>query len=231
MMNNETNRSKLKILVFILITLSFVFNPSITISAASWDPKEVLTTFLNMNYPWEEIEISNVRIVTKIPDAAPEKIIVEKGPLGKAVFSFIFKNENRLIVKAKVKALEKVVKSKRPFKKGHSMLREDVYISKMDIRRMPKSSIKNPDKIIGKSLRKSITANVPIIDAMIEQSRVVKRGKSVVLEVSHMGLHIKAAGKTKENSHVGSHVRAVNLLSNKEVVGVLIDENTVKVEL
>jgi flagella basal body P-ring formation protein FlgA len=101
----------------------------------------------------------------------------------------------------------------------------------MDIKKMPNSSVKDPESIMGKSLKRSISANIPVVENMIEMSRVVKRGSRVVLVIDHGGLSIKAAGKIKEKGYVGMAVRAVNLSSRREVVGVLIDENTVKVEL
>ncbi len=199
--------------------------------AASWSPEDVLKAYLIKNYPWEELEVSNVQVIGKIPGEMPEKIIVEKGPIGKAIFSFIF-NINKVIkAKADIRAFDKVVKSKRPFKKGHVIRENDIYISKMDIRKMPNSSVKNPESIIGKSLKRSIIANIPIVEDMVERSQVVKRGKMVSLKISLKGLNITAAGKTKEKGYVGMPVKAINLSTKKEVRGVLIDENTVKVEL
>ena len=58
--------------------------------AASWSPEEVIRGYLMTNYPWEEIEVSNVKSLGRLPAGAPEKIIVQKGPIGKSVFEFIY---------------------------------------------------------------------------------------------------------------------------------------------
>ncbi|NOZ69257.1 MAG: flagellar basal body P-ring formation protein FlgA [Deferribacteres bacterium] len=199
--------------------------------AGAWDTEAALTAYLRNNYPWKEIEVDNVRVFGKLPAGAPEKIETRKGPLGKAVFAFIYRRNRTLIVKADVKALGNVVKSRRPFRKGHVITGEDIYIAKMDIRRMPNSSIRNAEAVVGKSLRRSIAANIPIVEDMIEKSRVVKRGKKVVLLIRHGGLNITAAGRTSEKGYVGMPVKAINLSSKKEVTGVLVDENTVRLEL
>ncbi len=199
--------------------------------AGAWDPERALTAYLRSNYPWEEIEVNNVRVTGKLPANAPEKIDTRKGPIGKAVFSFVYKRNKIVIVKADVKALDGVVKSKRPFRKGHVITGNDIYIAKMDIRKMPNNSIRNAETVSGKSLRRSIAANIPIVEDMIEKSRVVKRGKSVVLLIRHRGLNITAAGKTREKGYVGMPVKAINLSSRKEITGVLVDENTVRLEL
>ncbi len=214
-----------------LLLAAFCLLPAPAAVAGAWDAEPALTAHLRSNYPWKEIEIDNVRVFGKLPAGAPEKIETRKGPLGRAVFAFVYRRDRTVIVKADVKALGNVVKSRRPFRKGHVITGEDIYIAKMDIRRMPNSSVRNADAVVGKSLRRSIAANIPILEDMIEKSRVVKRGKNVVLLIRHGGLNITAAGRTSEKGYVGMPVKAINLSSRKEVTGVLIDENTVRLEL
>lgn len=208
----------------ILLTPSFA-------DAASWSPAKELRTYLMDHYPWEEIEVSSLQVSGKLSDEPPHRIIVEKGPLGRAVFSFIDRNNRKNIIRANVRAFGWVVKSKRPFQKGHIIEHEDIYLSRMDIRKMRRSSVKDPAEIAGKSLKRSISANIPIVEGMIEMSQTVARGERVVLLLSHNGMSISAAGETKEKGYVGMPVRVMNLSSKKEISGVLIDEKTVKVEL
>ncbi len=216
----------------IVFIVSFMILPS-AIEAApnSWDPQEEIESFLANNYPWDEIEVRNVRVKGKAVNKAPESIFVEKGPIGKAVFSFMYNDGRRVLVNAYVRVFESVLKSKRSFSRGHVITFDDLYLSKMDIRKIPKSAIMDPATIVGKSLKRSMSANVPIVENMIEMSRVIKRGKRVVLVINNSGLSITAYGKTREKGRIGMPVKAINLSSNKEVIGVLIDENTVKVEL
>ncbi len=216
----------------IVFVSSLIYLPSaLEAAAVSFVPQEELETYLSQNYPWDEIEVRNVRVMGKAVNEAPESIIVEKGPIGKAVFSFNYKNDHRVIVKADVRVFERVMKSKRSFNRGHVINYDDLYFSKMDIRKIPKSVVMDPATIVGKSLKRSMSSNVPIVENMIEMSRVIKRGKRVLLVINNNGMNISAYGKTREKGFIGMPVRAVNLSSNKEVVGVLIDENTVKVEL
>ena len=213
------------------LVVSFCPFNSAFAESALWNPGDVLREYLIDNYPWEEIEVSKVRITGRNHDKAPDRIVIEKGPLGNAVFSFIFRDNQRSIVRANVRAYGWVVMSKRAFKRRHVLQNDDIYLGKMNVRKMPGSSVKTPARILGKSLKRSISANIPIVENMIEMSRTVARGKSVVLLLDHDGLSIKAAGKIKEKGYVGMPVRAINISSKKEVNGVLLDENTVKVEL
>jgi flagella basal body P-ring formation protein FlgA len=227
-------RRKISSLLYALIFSSFVFYlmPS-SASAASlqWDPEEVLEVFLTANYPWDDIEVSNVRFRGKPGNEVPEYVTVEKGPVGKGVFSFMFKDETSVVATAKVRAYGQIIRSMRPYRKGRVIKSDDLYVSKMDIRKMPGSAIKDPSTVIGKALKRSISANMPIVENMVEESQAVKRGKRVVLMIKRRGLNIIAYGKTKEKGYIGQPVKAMNLSSRKDVMGVLIDENTVEVEL
>ncbi len=218
----------MKILVCVLVSMFLCLSYA---RASSWNPEDALKEFLTDNYPWDEIEIYNVNVLGKLPNDPPEAILVEKGPTGGAVFSFIFKDNHRTPVNAYVRALGRVVKSKRSFRKGHVIREDDIYMAKMDVNKIPGSSVKDPSDILGKSLRRSIIANIPIAEDMLEMSQVVAKGKTVVLLVNQNGMSIRAAGKIMEKGYVGSPVRAVNLSTKKEVSGVLIDENTLKVTL
>ena len=222
---------KLSLAACIVLIASLIFLPSAFAAAASWTPEGKLRSYLINNYPWEEIEVSNVKVMGMINTEAPQKIVVEKGPLGRAAFSFIFRNNKRILVRANVRAFTHIVKSKRPFRKRHIIEGEDIYLSKMDIRKIPKGAVNDPSKLVGKSLKRSIAVNIPVVEEMVESSRIVSRGKRVVLLLSYNGMSIRAIGKTKEKGYVGMPVRAINLSSKREVSGVLVDEKTVKVEL
>jgi flagella basal body P-ring formation protein FlgA len=227
----EKRRTYYRIILCLTVALGLTVLSIPFAGAASLDLEGELKEYLEKHYPWNEIEVSNVQSIGKVENEAPEKIIVERGPLGKAIFSLHFENSTKIIVNANVRALDWVVKSKRPFRKGHVVHRDDVYVSKMDIRKMPSSAISDPAIIIGKSLKRSVIANIPIVEGMIEQSQVVKRGKKIILMIESGGFNITATGRIKEKGYVGMPVRAMNLSSKKEVRGILIDENTVRVEM
>lgn len=197
--------------------------------AAPWDLENVIKEYLTDNYPWAAIEVNNIKVYGDIPEEAPRRIVIKKGPLGKAAFSLEFKGRRAITVTADVRALDWVVKSKRPFRKGHILQKDDVYLSLMDVKRMPRSAIRSPDEIIGKPLKRSVIADMPIVEGMLEKAPLVKRGQPVVLLIESRGLRITTLGMTKEKGYVGMPVKAINLSSRKEVSGILINENTVKV--
>jgi flagella basal body P-ring formation protein FlgA len=199
--------------------------------ADSTGAENALKVFLEKNYPWEKIEVSNVRVAGTMSDQSPEEITVEKGPLGKGIFSFMLDNAQKVIVKADVRALGLVVKNKRPLRKGYVLQDDDLYLSEMYISKMPKSAVEDPEDIIGKPLKRSVLADMVIVEEMVEKTQMVKKGSRVILMISGQGFNISAIGELREKGYIGTQVRAMNLSSKKVVRGVLIDENTVKVEL
>lgn len=209
---------------FVLISMSLA-------GAASWSPEKELREFIEGRYPWKDIEINNIEVLGEVGDESPETIIVERGPIGRALFSFMFNADKKVFVRADIRAFDRVVKSRRPYRKRHVIRENEVYVDKMDIRKIPNNAVRDPEKIIGKSLKRSIIANIPLSEDMVERSQTVKRGKMVILIVDQDGLRITTTGKIKEKGYVGSQVKAVNLSSHKVVMGVLVDENTVEVLL
>lgn len=210
----------------------FIFIVIVALSsiAHAIEIKEFIGSFIRTNYPWSDIEITGVKVYGKLPDQVPDEIAVERGPLGKAVFALRY-GEKVIRVRANVSAYENVIKSKRPFRKNHIIQEGDIYLERIDVRRMPGGAIEDPLVVLGKPLKRSITANVIITEDMIQNSRIVKRGRPVTLIVRYKGMTVTAQGKLKEKAYVGSVVKAINLSSRREVTGVLIDENTIEVRL
>jgi len=203
---------------------------SSSIEAIPWNPEAVLKAHLKENYPWADIEIDDLLISDKLPDEQPSKIVVEKGPPGKTAFTMEFRNGMKITATGSVKAFDWIVMSARAFRKGHNLQRDDVFPKLMDITRIPKGAIRSAEQMIGKPLTRSIVANVPLVDTMIAVVPVVKKGRKVTLVIESPSFIITALGEIKENSSVGSSVKAVNLASKKIISGLLLNENTVKVE-
>ena len=193
--------------------------------------EDVLEKYIKVHYPWPEVEITDITVSSEIPDRSPSKIIVDKGLPGKTVFTLEYGDVRKLTVVANVKAFDRIVVSRRAFRKGRTLQDDDVYAMLMDVRRIPAGAVRSIDQVAGKPLTRSVTANMPIVSGMLSETPIVKRGTRVTLLVEADGFTITTTGETKENSSVGKNVKAVNVASKRSVTGVLIDENTVRVEL
>jgi len=199
-------------------------------AALSWNPDALLKAHVKENYPWAEIEIDDLLISDTLPDEQPLKVLVEKGPPGKTLFTMEFRNGKKITATGNVKAFDWIVMSGRAFRKGYCLQRDDVFTKLMDVTRIPKGVIRNTEQVIGKPLARSIVANVPVVDSMVSDKSTVKRGHKVTLVIESPSFIITTLGEIKENSSVGSHVKAANLASKKVISGILMDGNTVKVD-
>jgi flagella basal body P-ring formation protein FlgA len=213
----------------VLITGTGLFPLAAT--AETSNVEEILKRYIKEHYPWPEVEINDLTVSSELPDRYPSKIIIEKGLPGKTVFTLEFDNLEKLTATANVKAFDSIVLSRRAFRKGRTLQDDDVYTMLMDVRRIPAGAVKNIEQVAGKPLTRTIVANMPIVSGMLSETPLVKRGTRVTLLVEARGFTITTTGETRENSSVGKYVKAVNPASKRTVTGILVDENTVRVEL
>ncbi len=217
-----------KIVVIVCSFLSSLFLIHSTTMALSWNPKCVLLNYLKSNYPWEKIELSDFSINGRLPDP-PVNINIEKGPPGKTVFRMEFRNGEFVSGTTNIRVFEDVVFSKRSLKKGHCLQREDLYEKTIEIVRIQTGAVNNIDNVIGKTLTRSIIANVPIMDYMLASTPMLKKGRKVNLVIESPSFIITTLGELKENAYVGETVKVVNTESKKIINGLLVDESTVRV--
>lgn len=215
-----------------LLVIGVIFLLSLPAQASAWSPEEAITAFLKANYPWHDVEVTEVRLRGTLPATPPRKVLFESGNLpGSAVFMLECENGNRISAAAMVKAYDRVLMSRRSCSKGAVLQAEDLYEASLDVTRIPRDAVRDLNGVIGKPLTRSILANMPLVEGMVAAVLLVKSGKRVALVYEAPGLMIRTLGETRQNAPVGERVKVVNASSKKALVGLLVDENTVKVEL
>ncbi len=197
---------------------------------ASWSPEAVLRSYLGSQFPWAAVDISDLEVSAVLPDDAPQSIVVEKSPPGRSVFRFEFRNGRSLQVTTYVKTFDRVVMARSACPRGYELKRDDVYETLMESGRLPRGAIRSLDRAVGKPLLRSVTANTPLTGIMVSESALIKRGRKVMIAVEKPGFTIRAAGQLSQDAAVGDMVKALNVQSKKIVTGMLVDENTVRVE-
>jgi flagella basal body P-ring formation protein FlgA len=191
---------------------------------------EALKAHLGTTCPWPEVAITDIAVNDRVPDTVPAKIVVDGNPPGRIPFTAEFADGKRITGTAVVRAYDRVVMSTRPNRKGYVMRDDDVYTTLMDVTRIPKGALKDTGAVVGKPLSRPVSANAPILDAMVRERPLVKRGHRVTLLAEAASFSITTYGELKSDSTVGGHVKVLNLQSKKIVSGLLVDENTVKVD-
>lgn len=216
----------MRVLFFIFVLLLILPIKSV----AKTNPEILLKDFLLENYPWTDMEIYNLTMNKDMPDEKPEKINIIKPPPGKSMFVLEFRGDKRVEVTANVKIFEQVVVSRRSLPKGYTVQEKDVYVIQMDATKLPQGYISDRDFVIGKRLSRSILANRPIVESMINDSVIVKKGQRVLVVAQSPNLKITTVGEILENASIGSYVKVMNTSTRKVIRGILVEEGLVKVE-
>jgi flagella basal body P-ring formation protein FlgA len=194
-----------------------------------WEPRSVLKKYLKDHYPWAEIEILDISGEVSSMEP-PEKIYLISGPLGRSIFSLVFKSGEKVILQANTRALDWVVTSRRPLRKSQIIQKEDVYLALMDVRRMPKDALTRLESAWGKSVNQSLGANMPIIESTMGDIPLIKKGQRITLVASAPGLKITTPGEARQDGFQGQSLKVVNLSSKRDVRGIPLDESHVSVE-
>lgn len=216
--------------VMILGLLVFSSFPLHVFGSSSWNLQRLIQHYLETHYPWSEIEVLEVGGDVVNQGEGPEKIHLLQGPLGKAVFLLTFSSGRKETVEARVRAMDWAVVSRRPLKKGQIIDKEDVYLSLVDVRHLPKGSLTRKEMAWSKSLTRSVGANVPLVETDVSEPPLVKKGQKVLLVAFAPGLRITTYGEAREDGYAGRQIKVLNLDSKKNVRGTLVDANQVKVD-
>jgi flagella basal body P-ring formation protein FlgA len=225
---NRRGKRVFSIWVTGLITLTVLLLAAAS-GAWAWDAKEVIKKFLKDRYPWPEFEISEVFNAEELPKEPPQRINLVSGPLGRAVFSLGFRSGEKVQVQAQITAFDWVVATRRPIKQGQLIEKEDLFMSLMDVRRMPKDGLTRLESGVGKLALRNLEINMPITEYYLGNVPVIRKGQRVTLIFSSPGLKITTQGEAREDGHPGRQMRVVNLYSNKDVRGVPLDDSRVMV--
>jgi flagella basal body P-ring formation protein FlgA len=229
-MNHWISKSGLsRLCIFSLTVCLLVFGTVSFAKPSSWDPGMVIKKYLKDHYPWAEIEILDISGEISSP-ALPEKIHLIQGPLGRAIFSLVFKSGERALIQAHIRALDWVVTSRRPLKKSQLIRKEDVYLALTDVRRMPKDALTRLESAWGKTLTQSLGANMPIVQSQMGDVALIKKGQRITLVAAAPGLKITAPGEARQDGYSGQPLKVINLSSKRDVRGIPLDENHVSVE-
>lgn len=198
---------------------------------AGSDLASQLKIFLKKQYPWSEIELNDLRLSAEAPAGSPKQIVVEQGPPGKTTFALTYADGKKVHASASVKAFDRVVVSRRALAKDTLLQKEDLYLVSMEVGRIPKGAARTEEELLGKRLSRNIGMNVAIATNMLNDTSLVKKGQKVLLIAEDRGFSVKAPGELQQNGTVGEYVKVINLASHKAIIGLLVDERTVKVGL
>lgn len=125
---------------------------------------------------------------------------------------------------------EPVVMAVRSIAKGEIITAGDVHLSTVDTSRLPAGYLTNTNDAMGLVARRNINMGVPITKSLLDKEVLIKRSDVINLLSKVNGVEIVVPGMAMQNGRVGDKIRVKNTLSNKVVMGRVIDDKTVQVE-
>jgi flagella basal body P-ring formation protein FlgA len=86
------------------------------------------------------------------------------------------------------------------------------------------------EDIVGRTLKRDIAAGTVITYSMLDDPVVIQKGEIVNIVAENKKLTVRTKGKAMEKGKVGDSIRVKNVLSEKEVFGKVVDDNTILVK-
>lgn len=205
------------------------------------DLEKAVRDFLRRTLPWkpEQVEIGPISGPTPIllPDGEVELRIAAsgledyRGPTTLTVICLVDGVAvKRFNVNVAITVRAQVVRLLRPLQRGEIVGAEMLRVEQGDLAALPNGVFNDPQEVIGQQAKRPLSSFIILRRDMLEVPPLVRRGDLVTLLVEKPGLTVRTRGKVLGDARRGEQVRTVNLSSQREVIGKLIDAKTVAVE-
>jgi len=177
----------------------------------------------------------------------PERIILPRGQityqvmaprntkyLGKIPLAVHFnvdgEFQKKIWTSATIEMFVDVVVAARPLRKHMTITEDVIELRQMDLAHLPADVITDPQSVLGKRARSTISAKTVLRTDLIELPPLVKRGDIVVIVAESKGLRITALGKAKRKGRLGERIPVENFDSKKILNAQVLDAKTVSIE-
>jgi flagella basal body P-ring formation protein FlgA len=106
----------------------------------------------------------------------------------------------------------------------------DVGSRRMDIRRLPRTAVRDAAEIVGMAARRPLRAGETVAASDVELPRLVLRGQLVTMTYKRPGLTLTARGRALSDAALGDTVSVLNEQSRRTVEGVVTANGVVTVQ-
>ncbi len=119
----------------------------------------------------------------------------------------------------------------RSLTKGTTVSSGDFYAVKYKNSKIPVGAITDKQQIDGKILTVPLAQGVLIRDGHLTDTLIVKRGQKVNITIEVDGITLSAQGVLRGDAPLGGHAKVYCEATKKEIQGLLISQNMVKVNI
>jgi flagella basal body P-ring formation protein FlgA len=190
----------------------------------------------------EDVEITGLRVIEgmdALENLEGYKIntVAMNGYAGRNKVNFMIDlrdkrmSRKNIIVEASYDVLVDVFISSRPLTKGTVLTADDFYAVKQKSSKLPVAAVLGRNDIEKKILKNNIGQGVIIRADHLTNQLSIKRGQKVDVVVEGGNVVISTHGVLRNDTVVGGVAKVFCDVSKKEVIGVLISPNTVRVKI
>ncbi|HEV7730597.1 MAG TPA: flagellar basal body P-ring formation chaperone FlgA [Candidatus Binatia bacterium] len=133
-------------------------------------------------------------------------------------------------VTADVARFGEVAVPTRAVARGEVLTAADVSIDRQDLSQLPRNLVSAPEDLVGMVARASLLPWAPVRTEQVGRPTLVHRGDAVVLVVARGALRVTVPGEVRQDAAEGERVAVLNRSSGKNLIGRVVDRNTVAVE-
>lgn len=113
--------------------------------------------------------------------------------------------------------------------KGAVIKAEDLKRIAIRANRLRNETVTAKEDLVGRQTVRAIKAEKPITSRDIREEIVIKRNQEVTAVYHYKGLQITSKLEAQEDGARGQRIKLLNTKSGKEVIGKVIDKNTVEI--
>jgi flagella basal body P-ring formation protein FlgA len=128
---------------------------------------------------------------------------------------------------ALVEAYLPVVCAAAPLEKGHVISQADLSVAEFPVSRLPNSIVLDLGKAVGMSLKYSVRQGQPLSEAILAPPKLVKKGGVVTIVAQSATISVSAPGEARQDGAKDELIKVKNLMSQREIVARVLNENTV----
>lgn len=136
-----------------------------------------------------------------------------------------------VLVEVRYEALIDVFITAHALPKGSALSESNFYPVRHRVSRLPVGAVTDKKDVIGKTLRINLSEGLVLKRDHFFIAGMVKRGQKVKVEIESGSVLIATRGILRTEGTVGSTVRVYCEASKKEIIGVLVAVDTVKVKV
>lgn len=141
------------------------------------------------------------------------------------------KTVRKVLVEASFDILASVFVAAKPLVSGTVITKADVYSVKQKNSRLPSGAITDISGIEGKTLKSNVAEGAILRAGYLTSSSGIKKGREVLVLVEGENVLISTKGVLSNDATIGGIARVLCSAPRKEIVGILVSSDTVRVKI